>query len=262
MCGIAGATEPGNQSAVNAMLQRLVHRGPDDNGIWADPGGKITLGCARLATTDLDALANQPLVTADDRFVLVFNGYIAGHRRQISDSSGDGLTFKTQSDAELVLQLLATGIRRGDDPVRILETLSGQYALALWDTVQSSLWLASDPLGIKPLYVLTRPNRQIAFASEIAAFSAVAPVVPDTTIKSAYLAHLCVPAPQTGAKDVQLLSPGTVLRWQGDEVTTAQIRRIAVSRAAIGCRCDGCGSRCWLLGVGWFGQCGCLGNCV
>ncbi|NIY77417.1 asparagine synthase (glutamine-hydrolyzing) [Thalassospira sp. HF15] len=223
MCGIAGATEPGDQSTVNAMLQRLAHRGPDGNDIWADPGGKITLGCARLATTDLDAVANQPLVTADDRFVMVFNGYIAGHRRKISDATSGGLTFKTRSDAELVLQLLANEIQRGGSPAHILESLSGQYALALWDQTQSSLWLARDPLGIKPLYVLNRPDGQIAFASEMAAFSAVAPMVPDKTINAAYLAHLFVPAPKTGAEDVMLLPPGTILRWRAGEVTTAKI---------------------------------------
>ena len=223
MCGIAGATEPGDQSAVNAMLQSLAHRGPDGIGLWSDPHGDITLGCARLATTDLGALANQPLFTADDRFVLAFNGYIAGHRRKFSDAIGDGLTFKTQSDAELVLQLLTNAILRGDDPARILEALSGQYALALWDRTQSCLWLARDPLGIKPLYVLNRPEGQIAFASEMAAFSAVAPMVPDKTIKAAYLAHLFVPAPKAGAENVMLLPPGTIMRWQAGEVTTAQI---------------------------------------
>jgi asparagine synthase (glutamine-hydrolysing) len=223
MCGIAGATEVGDQGTVDAMLQCLAHRGPDGVGIWADPAENITLGCARLATTDLDAVANQPLVTADDRFVLVFNGYIAGHRRKISNANSNGLTFKTHSDAELVMQLLANEILRGGNPARIFETLSGQYALALWDQTQSCLWLARDPLGIKPLYVLSRPEGQIAFASEINAFSPIARLVPDETIKPEYLAHLFVPAPKTGVKDVILLPPGTILKWQAGEVTTTQI---------------------------------------
>lgn len=223
MCGIAGATEPGDQSTVNAMLQRLAHRGPDGNGIWADPGGKITLGCVRLATTDLDAVANQPLVTPDGRFVLVFNGYIAGHRRKMQAAIHNGQVFESQSDAELVLQVLANAIRSGADPACMLETLSGQYALALWDVAQSCLWLARDPLGIKPLYVLNWPEGQIAFASEISAFSARAQLTPDKSIKSTYLAHLFVPAPKTGTENVTLLPPGTVVRWQGCEITTDHI---------------------------------------
>ncbi|KJE36003.1 hypothetical protein UF64_07900 [Thalassospira sp. HJ] len=223
MCGIAGLTRPDDLNAINAMLQRLVHRGPDGSGVWTDPERKIALGCTRLATTDLADQANQPLVTSDDRFVLVFNGYIAGHRRRMQLARVDGITFETRNDAELVLQLLAQAIGRGDEPARVLETLSGQYALALWDRTQSCLWLARDPLGIKPLYVLLPSDGQLAFASEISAFSAIAELVRDESIKPKYLAHLFVPAPDTGIEGVTLLSPGTVLRWQAGEVDEQRI---------------------------------------
>ncbi|HCK18454.1 MAG TPA: asparagine synthetase B, partial [Thalassospira sp.] len=145
MCGIAGITEPNDPGSVRAMLQSIAHRGPDASGVWDDPVGKVSVGCARLATTDLTHQANQPCITSDGRFVLVFNGYIAGHRRRIGDATASGLTCETVNDAELVLLLVADAIRRGHEPTKVLETLSGQYALALWDTVQSCLWLARDP---------------------------------------------------------------------------------------------------------------------
>ncbi|MBC06526.1 asparagine synthase (glutamine-hydrolyzing) [Thalassospira sp.] len=235
MCGVAGLTQTDDPNAINAMLQRLAHRGPDGSGVWADPGSKIVLGCARLATTDLSDQANQPFVTSDGRFVLVFNGYIVGHRRLMQAAKADnGLVFETGSDAELVLQLLARAVRRGDDPASVLETLSGQYALALWDRTQCCLWLARDPLGIKPLYVLKRPNGQIAFASEISAFSAIAPLKRDETIKRQYLAHLFVPAPETGVAGVTLLLPGTVLRWQAGEVDERRIAHPAQKAGGAG----------------------------
>ncbi|MBO6580881.1 MAG: asparagine synthase (glutamine-hydrolyzing) [Thalassospira sp.] len=223
MCGISGSTQPENHSAVDAMLQRLAHRGPDGSGVWSDPNGKIALGCVRLATTDLTGQANQPLISTDGRFVLVFNGYIAGHRCRIQAATRDGLAFQTRNDAELVLQLMSGAIRQGNDPAQVLQTLSGQYALALWDVAQSCLWLARDPLGIKPLYVLSRPEGHIAFASEISAFSAISPLVRDERVKSTYLAHLFVPAPNTGKEAIKLLPPGTLMRWQAGEVSTGHI---------------------------------------
>jgi len=230
MCGIAGITEPNDPGSVRAMLQFTAHRGPDASGVWDDPVGKVSVGCARLATTDLTHQANQPCITSDGRFVLVFNGYIAGHRRRIGDAIARGLTCETVNDAELVLLLLADAIRRGHEPTKVLETLSGQYALALWDTVQSCLWLARDPLGIKPLYVLNLPAGQIAFASEMSAFSSIAPTAPDESIKPGYLAHLFVHAAQTGVKGVTLLPPGRVLCWRGGSVSSAMIAHPAQSR--------------------------------
>ncbi|ONH89317.1 hypothetical protein TH47_00085 [Thalassospira sp. MCCC 1A02803] len=135
----------------------------------------------------------------------------------------DGLTFETRNDAELVLQLMSDAIRRGSDPAQVLQTLSGQYALALWDVARSCLWLARDPLGIKPLYVLSRPGGHIAFASEISAFSVIAPLVRDQGIKPTYLAHLFVPATNTGKEAIKLLPPGMLMRWQAGEVSTGHI---------------------------------------
>lgn len=230
MCGIAGATASDDQIAVAPMLHQLVHRGPDGTDVWAAPDDGVTLGCARLATTDPSESANQPLVTTDGRFVLAFNGYIAGHRRQIAKARQNGLAVTTDSDAELVLHLLACVVRRGGHVAKVLGDLSGQYALAFWDDEESCLWLARDPLGIKPLYVMSRPNGHIAFASEMAVLSEVQTLKRDDAIKADYLTHLFVPAPQTGVEGVTLMTPGKVLCWQGGKITCDQIRHPAKVR--------------------------------
>lgn len=229
MCGIAGTTEPTRHKSVAAMLRALAHRGPDHTGIWTDADRKITLGCVRLATTDPSNVANQPLISSDRRFVLAFNGYIAGHRRLIAELTRHGEAVSCQSDAELVLAIMARSIIKGTSPAYALAELSGQYALALWDNVQSCLWLARDPLGIKPLYVQSHPNGQISFASEMMAFSEWGTMTRDQAIKPHYLAHLFVPAPQTGALRVTQLQPGMLVRNQNGKTNTDLIAHPAKS---------------------------------
>ncbi|MBX2829770.1 MAG: asparagine synthase (glutamine-hydrolyzing) [Rhodospirillales bacterium] len=224
MCAIAGATTSDDQAAVARTLQKLVHRGPDGSDVWSDPNGLITLGCARLATTDRTPIAQQPICSRDGRFVLAFNGYIAGHRRLIAEYTKQGTAFKSKNDAELVLHLLAQAVHHGRAIASALEELSGQYALALWDCITGCLWLARDPLGIKPLYVMARPHGEIAFASEVGAFDVLAPLSFDRDVKAAYLAHLFVPPPKSGVVGIELLAPGMVLCWQAGKTTRSQIR--------------------------------------
>lgn len=223
MCAIAGLTSFSDENVVARMLDRLRHRGPDGIGVWSDPNSDVTLGCARLATTDPSDAANQPLQTTDGQFVLVFNGYIAGHRRKIAEARIDGLPIQSQNDAELVLHLLADAVLRGGEIISVLASLSGQYALALWDKLDQRLWLARDPLGIKPLYVTHLPSGGIAFASEPSGLSADATMEPDTAIKPQYLSHLFVPAPKSGLVGVELLAAGTVLSWQSGAISRSKI---------------------------------------
>ncbi len=223
MCAIAGLTTFSDENVVARMLDLLRHRGPDGIGVWSDPNSGVTLGCARLATTDPSNASNQPLQTADGRFVLVFNGYIAGHRSKIAKAREDRQPIQSQNDAELVLHLLADAVLRGGEITNVLASLSGQYALALWDKLDQRLWLARDPLGIKPLYVMHLPSGGIAFASEPSGLSAIVPLAPDTGGKPQYLSHLFVPAPKSGLVGVELLGTGTVLSWQGGSISRSNV---------------------------------------
>lgn len=223
MCGIAGATSNSDQASLADAVKRLSHRGPDDQRLWRDPQNACALACARLATTDLSSDGAQPMVSGDERFVLAFNGYIAGHRRMLAVLKEQRISPRGQSDAELVLHILTQAIIRSASVTNALSSLSGQYALALWDCDQASLYLARDPLGIKPLYVMNRPDGHLAFASEIPALSAFGPLRHDENVRSEYFAHLFVPSPASGSVDVTLVPAGRVLCWQGGQVTNSQI---------------------------------------
>lgn len=223
MCGIAGATAQKDQIAVLQCLRQLQHRGPDDCRVWNDPEKNITFGCTRLATTGTGPGAQQPVQTRDGRFVLAFNGYVAGHRRMIDDLAGQGVSFKSDSDAELVLQVLARAIGQGEDIATVLGKLSGQYALAFWDCKTARLWLARDPLGIKPLYVMFRSSGDIAFASELMVLDVFRPLEAEDGPTPEYLAHLFVPSPKSGVRDVELPVPGAVICWQDGTVARTRI---------------------------------------
>ena len=224
MCGIAGATAKNDQAFLSDALNHLSHRGPDGQDVWHDPDHRCAIGCARLATTDVSPDGAQPITSVDGRFALVFNGYIAGHRRALDALKKTGVSVRSHSDAELVLHLLIRAITvDGDDIVGALAQLSGQYALALWDRDQAVLYLARDPLGIKPLYVMKRPDGHVAFASEPSALSAFGPLHRDETVRAHYFAHLFVPSPETGTVDVRLVPPGQVLRWQNGQIKNDEI---------------------------------------
>ncbi|WP_404421846.1 asparagine synthase (glutamine-hydrolyzing) [Thalassospira australica] len=224
MCGVAGATGSGEHSRVKTALGALSHRGPDDAGYWADPEAGISLGATRLVTTDPGDLARQPMVSADGRFVLAFNGYIAGHRRRILALREKGSVVESDSDAALFLAVLGNALRDGGDPAKALADLSGQYAFALWDRETCHLWLGRDPVGIKPLYFAEYGNGNVAFASEIAALRCIVSTIPEADVFPHYLAHLFVPAPATGFANIGQLRPGELMCWQGGAVESRMIR--------------------------------------
>ncbi|WP_417813384.1 asparagine synthase (glutamine-hydrolyzing) [Thalassospira alkalitolerans] len=232
MCGLAGATAIEDRDRVVASTGALAHRGPDGEGIWCDPDDGITFGVRRLITTDPGVTAGQPLISQDGRFVLAFNGYIAGHRRWIADLRARGVELRSDSDAELFLSLLATTIHENGDPATVLWGISGQYAFALWDCHERMLWLGRDPVGIKPLYFVEYSGGQLAFASEISALRKIVPDRPDPDIFQNYLAHLFVPAPATGFAAIRQVQPGELICWQGGKMDRRMICAVGSSLAS------------------------------
>ncbi len=150
MCGIAGFLySPKVEQAqalvnVQRMVKRMVARGPDAESIWQGEG--ITLGHRRLAIVDLDARSTQPMVSASNRYVIVFNGEIYNFRELRRDLVAAGVNFHTTSDTEVLLTLFE---RDGEN---MLPKLRGMFAFAIWDVVARELFLARDPYGIKPMY--------------------------------------------------------------------------------------------------------------
>jgi len=147
------------------MCQRMRKRGPDAKGEWQDAQSGIFLGHRRLSIIDLDARANQPMVSHDGRLVIVFNGEIYNYRELRAGLEAQGVRFRTTSDTEVILELF----RR--DGTGALPQLRGMFAIVIWDTQQRSLMVARDPYGIKPLYV-ARTAQGTLFASQVKALLA------------------------------------------------------------------------------------------
>ena len=162
MCGIAGYVGAASAEILTTMLGRLVHRGPDGEGMHVEPG--LGLGMTRLAIIDLEGGA-QPMTNEDGSVWLVTNGEIYNFRELRETLTARGRTFRTRSDTEVLLRAYE---QFGDG---CLEHLRGMFAFALWDRRRRRLLLARDRLGKKPLYYRHRDG-VLLFASEIKALLA------------------------------------------------------------------------------------------
>jgi asparagine synthase (glutamine-hydrolysing) len=141
------------------MADCLGHRGPDDEGYFFSPG--IGMGHKRLSIIDIEG-GHQPMVTEDGRFVILYNGEVYNFAALRGELTGLGAAFYTRSDTEVILQAFAQW------HTEAFRRFRGMYALAIWDARHRALYLARDPLGIKPLYY-TRVGDELLFASEIKA---------------------------------------------------------------------------------------------
>lgn len=167
MCGIAGIIHldgaPASPILVKRMTDAIAHRGPDGEGHWVE--GHVALGHRRLAIIDLSPAGHQPMVSADHRFVLSYNGEVYNFRELRSELQAKGYWFRSKTDSEVVLYALAEWGEKA------LTRFNGMFALALWDRKDKSLLLARDRYGIKPLYY-TMAGRTLLFGSEIKAMLA------------------------------------------------------------------------------------------
>jgi asparagine synthase (glutamine-hydrolysing) len=161
MCGIAGLLRLGGAPVAPPVLKRMTdaiaHRGPDGEGHWIE--GAIGIGHRRLAIIDLSPAGQQPMISADHRYVLSYNGEVYNFRELRSELQALGYWFRSQTDSEVVLCALA------EWGLAALHKFNGMFALALWDRKQRVLTLARDRYGIKPLYYAVQDDL-FAFASE------------------------------------------------------------------------------------------------
>lgn len=154
MCGITGvlykqarlATESLSLLVKN-MSDTLAHRGPDDHGEWVDAHSGIALGHRRLSIQDLTSAGHQPMQSANQRYVIAYNGEIYNFREIRRDLENKGINFKGHSDTEVLLECIAL---YGLD--QTLDRLNGMFAISLWDKEDCSLTLCRDRVGKKPLY--------------------------------------------------------------------------------------------------------------
>lgn len=205
MCGITGVfafNEIGRFNLPNISLatETLEHRGPDFQKVFV--GDFVALGHRRLSIIDLNAQSNQPMSAEDGRYQLVFNGEIYNYKSLRQELSSKGVQFETESDTEVLLQLL---IHEGKDA---LNKLNGFFAFAFYDQQKEEMLVARDRYGIKPLYYLEDEDRFI-FASELRAilkFGIKKKI--DTNSLYTYLQLNYLPAPMSMVKGVKKLMPG------------------------------------------------------
>ncbi len=162
MCGIFGAVSSVHTDSsewINAT-DSLHHRGPDSGGCYTSDRGNVFLGHRRLSIIDLSEIANQPMHSADGRYVMVYNGEVYNFRELRQKLPQ--FHWKTGSDTEVILELFA---RFGAESFK---WLNGIFAFAIYDTVEEKIWLCRDHLGIKPLFI-HRDESRFSWASELKA---------------------------------------------------------------------------------------------
>jgi asparagine synthase (glutamine-hydrolysing) len=208
MCGICGiynfgSFNPVNQALIRVMCSTMVHRGPDEEGLWID--GNIGLGHRRLSIIDLST-GQQPMSNEDGTIWIVFNGEIYNYRDINIYLKEKGHNFRTRCDTETIIHLYE---EKGED---FLKELRGMFAIALWDARNKKMILARDRLGKKPLYYFLDKDR-IIFASELKAILCDQTVQKeiDPTGLSDYLSFLYVPAPKTIFKKIKKLEPASYM---------------------------------------------------
>lgn len=205
MCGIAGIIDLTGEPVSPVILQRMTdaiaHRGPDGEGHWIE--GQVGFGHRRLAIIDLSPAGHQPMISADHRYVISYNGEIYNFRELRAELEAAGYWFRSKTDTEVVLTALA---HWGHEA---LQRFNGMFALALWDRKERRLLLARDRYGIKPLYV-SRQGGRLSFASEQKAILAH-PEFRRELDKSALLEYFTfqnIFTDRTLLQDIQLLPAG------------------------------------------------------
>ncbi len=220
MCGIFGLASHNTRVPADVLeraTQSLAHRGPDDGGTIILRGRgedvEIGLGNRRLAILDLSPAGHQPMHEPDTGNWVVYNGEIYNFREVRRKLEANGLQFHTQCDTEVILKSYA---QWGEN---CLHEFRGMFAFAIWNARRHTLFLARDPMGIKPLYYC-QSDQFLMFSSEVRTLleTGLIPRRIDSTGLSSYLAFGSVYDPYTLIEGVKALTPGCYLTWHAGEL--------------------------------------------
>jgi asparagine synthase (glutamine-hydrolysing) len=203
MCAISGSISFNglnrSEYLVSSMMEMMNHRGPDSSGIWHDE--RVCLGHNRLAIIDVSPKANQPMIDSKGNYIISFNGEIFNYK-EIKEKLTE-YNFKSESDTEV---LLASFITWGKD---CLDYIKGQFAFAIWNRAENSLFLARDHMGEKPLYYVL-DHQGFHFSSELRPLVKVLKLskFPNRVYLKEFLAFQSVKAPNTLISEIKQLQPG------------------------------------------------------
>lgn len=209
MCGITGYLHQGGASPprlaeeLPVAVQALYHRGPDDHGTWVSENRCVGLGHARLSILDLSAHGHQPMVSADGRHVMVFNGEVYNYRDIRRELELLGHAFHGTGDSEVIV---AAFTQWG---IEAVHHFIGMFAIALWDRREQALHLLRDRLGVKPLYY-GWDGKTLCFGSELKALRAFTywppQIEPDALAE--YFQFGYINAPRSIYRNIFKLPPG------------------------------------------------------
>jgi asparagine synthase (glutamine-hydrolysing) len=214
MCGITGFWDPRSgrdaaalQDTVRRMALTIQHRGPDDAGEWVDAETGLALGFRRLSIVDLSPTGHQPMLSADGRYVIVFNGEVYNFLELRAELSAQGHSFRGTSDTEVMLAAICRwGLQAA------VTRFNGMFAFALWDRRERELHLVRDRIGIKPLFY-GWSGGVLLFGSELKpirshpAFDAEI----NRNALTLYLRYNYIPEPYSIYQHIHKLPPGSFL---------------------------------------------------
>ncbi len=216
MCGICGTLSFNQRLETSpevlvAMRDTLTHRGPDDEGAWSSPDGRVALGHRRLSIVDLSAAGHQPMSNETGDVWIVYNGEVYNHESLRHELESAGHVYRSRTDTETVLHLYE------EIGPRCVERLDGMFAFAIWDARKGELFLARDRLGVKPLYYRLTPDGLI-FGSEVRAILRHPAVSAELDEESFfhYLTFAFVPAPRTMYTGIDKVAPAERLTISRD----------------------------------------------
>lgn len=220
MCGICGIIRTNDQlvdpAHIHQMMRAQKHRGPDDEGVFIENG--VGLGFVRLSIIDLSLSGHQPMSSADNRYVVVFNGEIFNYIEIREELKELGHQFRTNTDTEVLL----TAYREWGE--ECLNRFNGMWAFAIYDKVNKSVFASRDRYGVKPFYYL-QTKEFIAFASEIPPLLSLLPARPTPDFQSIfdYLAfNRTDQTERTFFNEIKKLQHGSTLRIEAGRVSIAQ----------------------------------------
>ncbi|WP_338240839.1 asparagine synthase (glutamine-hydrolyzing) [Aurantiacibacter hainanensis] len=233
MCGIAGFIDyrPKGKASASAALQpmidSLVHRGPDADGVWVDDEGRVSLGHRRLAIIDLSEAGAQPMNSSSGRYSIVFNGEIFGFldtRRKLAEA---GVAFRGHSDTEVLLEAIE---REGIETA--IANSPGMFALALYDRKTREVTFVRDRLGKKPLYIGVGKDA-LFFGSELKALLAhpgfSSPSLDQESL-GLYVRYGYVPSPRSIFENVIKLPPGACLTVSVDRAPASSAELLGMAK--------------------------------
>ncbi len=217
MCSIFGITgqinSPKREKILRNMAQDQLHRGPDDGGFYEDE--LLAFGHRRLSVIDLSTAARQPMISADNNIVLVFNGEIYNYQILKNDLLAKGHNFTTTSDTECIIHLYEEYGKNA------FAKLDGMFAIALFDKKAQKVFLLRDRMGKKPLFYF-QSGKILVFGSELSVLKkhGLMPHELDMQSVSDYLSLLYIPCPATIYKDVFKVRPGSLMTF---DIATAKL---------------------------------------